>query len=132
MEAPPLLVERGPNLQLVLSIAVPAFFGAVAGILLGVSEGAYVIFSALAILGGIGAGYEHASPGEGAMRGLAGGSLFGVFILLAHEISGMDAKAELPEPHAVLVVFTTVFGVALGALGGFLRARHERRHPAAA
>jgi hypothetical protein len=131
MEAPPLLVDRNPNLQLVLSVAVPAFFGAVAGIQLGVSEPVYVVFSVLAILGGIGAGYEHVGPGEGATRGLAGGSLFGVFILLAHEISGMEEKAHLPEPHVVLVILTTVFGVGLGAIGGWLRARHERRGGAA-
>ena len=50
-------------------------------------------------------------------RGALAGLLFGAFILIAHELSGMDAKAHLPEPAIILVAVTTVLGAAFGTLG---------------
>ena len=130
MEAPPLLVSRNPNQQVILAVVVPATFGFICGILLGISEPAYLILSVLAIAGGIGAGYEHETGSEGAGRGVAGGMLFGTFILFGNALAGAEPKADLPEPHVLLVILTTTLGVAFGAIGGTLRARHERRaHP---
>ncbi len=68
---------------------------------------------------------EHIGGEEGALRGFTGGLLFGTFILVAHELSGSDPKADLPEPEMLLVVLTTVLGVGLGALGGRSRAKRE-------
>jgi hypothetical protein len=123
MEMPPLLKSRSQETQLVLVIAVPAVYGIVTGILLGVSEPAYLVLSLLGIGGGFFAGLEHGSAAEGAIRGFAGGLLFGTFIIAAHTFSGMDPKAQLPEPEALLVVITTVFGIGLGAWGGRVRGR---------
>ena len=78
----------------------------------------------LAIGGGYFAGKEHDGAGEGALRGLVGGSLFGGGILLVHEATGKEAKADLPHPAALLLVITVVFGIALGAMGG--RATHQQ------
>jgi hypothetical protein len=102
----------------VLALVVPAAFGALAGWLLGVNEVAYIVVTVLAIGGGYFAGREHMGAGEGALRGLVGGSLFGGFILITHELIGDEPKAHLPEPAIILVAFTTVFGIALGAMGG--------------
>lgn len=126
MHPQPLLVDRPPTLQLIIAVVVPILFGVITGIALGVSEALYLVLSLLGVLGGIGAGYDHAGAGEGAMRGVVGGALFGAFILLAHEVSGMDAKADLPDPPIVLAVVTTVLGALFGAVGGRLRARRER------
>ena len=52
--------------------------------------------------------------------------LFGAAILIAHELSGDAAEAELPEPAVLLVAVTTVFGALLGPLGGRLRGRAQR------
>jgi hypothetical protein len=120
---PPLLSERPEGLQIVLAIVVPATFGAICGYLLGVSEPAYLVLTILAIAGGFGAGLEHDGPREGALRGFTGGILFGTFILVLHEVTGADAKADLPHPQGLLVVLTTVFGMGLGALGGRSRAK---------
>ena len=125
MHLPPLLSSRSQQQQMLLAIAVPAVFGLVTGILLGVSEIAYLVLSLLGIGGGFFAGLEHAGPSEGAIRGFAGGLLFGTFILGTHAISGMEAKADLPHPEILLVVITTVFGIGLGALGGRSRAKRE-------
>jgi hypothetical protein len=119
----PLLEEHPRSLQIVLAIVVPIAFGALTGYFLGVSEAAYTILSLLAILGGIGAGFDHVGPGAGAKRGVLGGFLFSVAILLAHEIHGADAKATLPDPEVLIVPIFAILGAGFGALGGWLRAR---------
>ena len=123
---PPLLEERTRAVQLVLVVVIPAIYGAITGYVLGVSEGTYLVLSLLAVLGGIGAGFDHLGAAAGAKRGLAGGVIFGASVLIAHEIHGATAKADLPDPAILLVVITAVLGVALGALGGYLRARSHR------
>jgi hypothetical protein len=128
----PLLSERPAGEQIFIVLVLPALFGGICGVLLGISGGVYTVLTLIAILGGIGAGYDHATPGEGALRGVAGGALFGTFILLAHAISGEDAKAKLPEPHIVLPIATTLISVVLGAIGGAIRARQLRATSAAA
>jgi len=112
--------------QVILVGVVPAVFGAITGIFLGISEAVYIVLSILGILGGVGAGFDHVGAAAGAKRGVIAGLLFGGFILIAHELSGQDPEAHLPEPAIVLVVVTTVLGAAFGAIGGVLRARVER------
>jgi hypothetical protein len=127
---PHLLRQRPVGLQLVLAGLVPALFGAVTGWALGVNQIAYLLLS---VVGGIGGGYaaglEHDGAGEGAIRGLIGGSLFGAFILLTHHAIGGEPEAHLPHPEILLVAVTTAVGVAVGALGGRRRHRHEVEGP---
>ena len=123
MRTPPLLEEHPRSVQVVLAIILPAAYGAVTGYFLGVSESTYLVLSVIGILGGIGAGFDHAGAAAGAKRGVIAGSVFGAAILIAHEIHGAEAEAHLPEPAILLVVITTVLGVAFAALGGWLRAR---------
>ncbi|HWH43997.1 MAG TPA: hypothetical protein VNT32_04655 [Thermoleophilaceae bacterium] len=125
MALPPLLDTRSPGQQVLLANVVPAVFGAVAGVMAGVSEPAYLVLAILGIAGGYFAGLEHRNGGEGAVRGIVGGFLFGLFIIAAHEISGQEEKAELP-PALLLVLLTTSIGAGLGALGGRSRARRMR------
>ena len=127
MHLPPLLSSRSPAQQILLANVVPAGFGVIAGILLGINEIVYLVVSVLAIGGGYFAGLEHPDTESGAIRGVIGGLLFGSFILLAHEATGEEAKAELPEPAILLAVLTTAFGAGLGALGGRSRAKRTAR-----
>ena len=122
----PLLSERPVGEQVFIVLVLPALFGAICGVLLGISSGVYTVLTLLGILGGIGAGYDHPTASEGALRGVAGGALFGTFILLAHAITGEHAKAKLPEPHVLLPIATTLISVGLGAIGGAIRARQLR------
>jgi hypothetical protein len=131
MHAQPLLLSRPFAAQVILAVVVPALFGLLTGFVLGVSEGGYLVLSLLGILGGLAGGYDHDGAGEAALRGICGGLLFGVFILVGHSVFGQEATAKLPDPHAVLVVITTILGVGLHAIGGALRARRERGLPAA-
>jgi len=121
----PLLSSRHPVLQVGLVLGGPVIFGALCGVLLGVSGAAYVIASVLSIAGGFLAGFEHAGSRGGALRGITGGTLFGTFILVGHAVDGHAAKASLPDPHVLLIVATALFGTLLGALGGRARARAE-------
>jgi hypothetical protein len=121
---PHLLRSRPIGAQVFIAGVVPAAFGALCGWLLGVNKTAYLIASVLAIGGGYFAGTEHDGAGEGALRGFVGGSLFGGLILLVHEATGKEAKADLPHPAALLLIVTIGFGILLGALGG--RSTHQR------
>jgi hypothetical protein len=127
MRQPDLLESHPPKLQLILAIVVPAVFGLITGIFLGVSEIVYLVLSILGIGGGFLAGKEHVGAEEGAIRGFTGGILFGTFILAADAITGMERQAHLPHPDILLVVITTVAGIGLGALGGRSRAKAEQR-----
>src|SRR2546430_5049381 len=112
-------------MQILIANVVPCFFGALCGVLLGVSGLAYIVLSILAIGGGYVAGLEHRDGAEGALRGVVGGTQFGAMILLFHELEGSGAKADLPHPAILLLVITVGFGALLGYLGG--RARQRRR-----
>ncbi|MGZ8665514.1 MAG: hypothetical protein ACXWZM_00220 [Solirubrobacterales bacterium] len=112
-------------MQVGLVVGGPVIFGLICGFLLGTSESAYLIASILAILGGFFAGYEHEGGRDGALRGVIGGTLFGSFILIGHEIHGHEAKADLPDPPVLLIILTAAFGALLGAIGGRVRSRAE-------
>jgi hypothetical protein len=123
---PPLLFDQPRLVQVLLAVVLPALYGALTGYLLGVSEVTYLVLSVLGVLGGIGAGFDHVGAAAGAKRGLIAGLLFGGSILIAHEIHGAAAKADLPEPAILLVAITTILGVGFAALGGLFRERAMR------
>jgi hypothetical protein len=122
-----LLKERSNAEEAIAVVAVPLIFGAVVGWVLGVSEPIYLVLSLLGILGGFAAGLEHEYGLEGFYRGLLGGLLFGLGILLANGIIDKEPKAHLPDPEVLLIVITGGFGAGLGALGATLRDRRSRR-----
>src|SRR5215203_482233 len=132
MRLPPLLREHPRWLQVLLALVLPAAYGALTGYFLGVSEGTYIVLSILGVLGGIGAGFDHMGAAIGLRRGLVAGLIFGAAILIAHEVHGADAKADLPDPEILLVSITTGLSAAFGALGGWLRQRIASRQPATA
>ncbi|HWF32126.1 MAG TPA: hypothetical protein VG188_06185 [Solirubrobacteraceae bacterium] len=130
MHAPTLFRDRPRPLQIVLGGAVPLAFGAVVGIVIGVSAGVYWALAVLAGLGAVLAGFEHQDGWGGADRGLVGGALFGLGILLAHAIAGTHAKVSLGGFPPLLIVIDAIFGMLLGALGGRIaRGMRERREP---
>jgi hypothetical protein len=120
---PELFSQRSAGAQVVTGVVVPAVFGLVTGIVLGLSGAGYLVLSLLAIAGGFLAGLEHREIEEGVLRGLTGGLLFGTFILFGHAFIGGEAKADLPSPHILLVLITTLGGGLLGALGAWRRGR---------
>jgi len=119
MPAPPPLFRYRPRAhQIVLGGIVPFVFGAVVGVVLGVSAGAFWALSALAGLGGILAGFEHPDGWGGADRGLVGGAIFGLGVLIGHAIAGTTAKVSLGSFPPFVIVVDAIFGMFLGALGG--------------
>jgi hypothetical protein len=127
-----MLEEHPRSIQITLAIILPAAYGALTGYVLGVSESTYLVLSILGVLGGIGAGFDHLGAAAGAKRGVVAGLIFGSAILIAHEIHGATAKADLPDPAILLVVATTLLGAGFGALGGALRRRAMRGADASA
>lgn len=122
---PHLFRDRSRPAQILLGGVIPAVFGAIAGILLGVSSGAYYGFGALAAAGAFASGFEHRDGWGGADRGFWGGAFYGAGLLVAHAIVGTHAKVSLGSFPPFLVVITTVVGAVLGAIGGRI-ARHRR------
>ncbi len=126
MRPPPLLRDRPRRAQVVLAIVIPFAFGAVVGVALGISAGLYWALSALAAIGGVLAGLEHEDWRGGARRGLLGGALFALGLLIAHAIAGSDAKVSLGSFPPLLIVIDAIIGMLLGMLGGRL-SRARRR-----
>jgi hypothetical protein len=115
------------------AILLPAGFGLLCGLALGVSGPLYLIGAVLALLGGIGGGAQYASRRDAFIRSLVGGTLFGLFILLGFELGGEDkAKVDLPDPHILLLVLTVVPSIFLHWLGWRLRPRLLGRRSEAA
>ncbi len=133
MKTPVPFRDRSRSAQVLLGGIVPAAIGALAGVLVGVSATGYWIVAAIAGLGGFLAGFEHRDGWGGADRGLVGGAIYGVALLIAHEIEGSDAQVSLGEFPPLLPVVTAIIGILLGALGGRIaRAQRERAGSAAA
>jgi hypothetical protein len=127
MEAPPLLLDRPPGAQLVVAVGGPVIAGIICGIVLGINGTAYTILTLVLVLGGIAGGYEHPNADEGAVRGLCSGIVFGTLIVATSAVSGMHPEAKLPHPPGFLPVVTGIVTIFLGAFGGWLRSRHEKR-----
>jgi hypothetical protein len=127
MHTPVLFRDRPRPFQVVAGGFVPLLFGSVVGVVLGVSAGGYWGLSALAAIGGVLAGLEHQDGWGGADRGLVGGGLFGLGVLLVHAIAGTHAKVSLGGFPPLLIVIDAIAGMFLGALGGRIaRALRER------
>jgi hypothetical protein len=127
MHAPTLFRDRPRSVQVLLGGVIPCAIGALAGIMLGVAAGAYWAVGAIAAVGGVLAGFEHRDGWGGADRGLVGGALYGIGLLVAHAIAGTDATVSLGSFPPLLAVFTAIIGMFLGALGGRIaRSMRER------
>jgi len=124
---PVLLRDRPRYLQIILGGVIPAIFGAVAGILIGVSAGAYYAWGGLAAIGGFIAGFEHRDGWGGADRGFFGGLIYGIALLVTHAIVGTHAKVSLGSFPPLLAVLTAIIGMFVSAAGGRIsRAQRER------
>jgi ABC-type Na+ efflux pump permease subunit len=125
---PILLRDRSRPAQIMLGGVVPAVAGGVAGVLVGVSSGAYWAFGALAAIGAIVAGFEHQDGWGGADRGLVAGAIYGIALLVVHGAVGTHAKVSLGSFPPLLAVVTAIAGMLLSALGGRIaRGQRERR-----
>jgi hypothetical protein len=130
MYSPVLFRDRPRPVQIVIGGVIPAVIGAVAGVLIGESTGAYWAVAALAGIGGFFAGFEHQDGWGGADRGLAGGVIYGTALLVAHAVAGTHAKVSLGSFPPLLAVVTGIVGMLIGAAGGRV-ARFQRERSGA-
>jgi hypothetical protein len=128
---PPLLASVPRPFQVQIVVGGPLLAGAVCGFLLGETEVGWWVANAAAALGGLAGGFDHLGTGAGLRRGLLAGSLFGIGVVAADAISGDPRLAQVPSPLVLLIALTTIVGGVIGAIGGTLRARYERRRPSA-
>ena len=122
-----LLRDRERPLQILLGGVIPAIVGAVAGILIGVSVGAYYALGGVAAIGQFLAGFEHRDGWGGADRGFFGGLIYGIALLLMHAAVGTTAKVSLGSFPPFLVVITAIAGMLLSALGGRIARKLRER-----
>jgi hypothetical protein len=128
MYDPVLFRDRSRPEQVVAGGVIPAVIGAVAGVLVGISSGAYWALAVVAAIGAVISGFEHRDGWGGADRGLVSGAIYGTALLLAHLIAGTHAKASLGSFPPLLIVVDAIGGMFLAALGGrIVRGLRERR-----
>jgi hypothetical protein len=128
MYDPVLFRDRPRPAQVVLGGVIPAIAGAVAGVLIGASSGAYWAWGLLAAIGSVVGGFEHQDGWGGADRGLVAGAIYGTALLLVHAIVGTHAKVSLGSFPPFLIVITAIAGMLLSAAGGrTARVMRERR-----
>jgi hypothetical protein len=119
--------ERSQQVQILLALVVPFIFGAVVGVVLGVSAGFYWVLSALAAIGAVLAGLEHPDPRSAALRGVVMGAVYGIGVLLAHAVAGTDAEVSLGSFPPLVIVIDAIVGAILAAIGGAIsRSRISR------
>jgi hypothetical protein len=118
MHTPTLFRDRERSTQIILGGVVPCAIGAAAGIFVGISAPIYWAIGAVAAVGGFLAGFEHLNGWGGADRGLVGGTLYGISLLVAHGLAGTHAEVSLGSFPPLLAVVTAIIGMLLGAAGG--------------
>jgi hypothetical protein len=120
--------EMSPVRKVFDALILPAAFGFLCGLALGVSGPLYLVGTVLALLGGTAGGAQYDTRRDAMIRGLVAGTLFGGFILIGFEVGGeADPKVDLPDPHIVLLAFTIVASLLLHWLGWRLRRRAQER-----
>jgi len=124
---PPLLRQRPLAVQLVITVVLPAAFGALCGTVLGVSALWFNVLMLAAGVGGVLGGFEHDGARSGFLRGLVGGVVFAASLLVTFDARGVRALAPLPASLPIMAVGYAIMGLPLGALGGWLRGRSEDR-----
>ncbi len=112
--------DRSREVQVLLAVVIPFIFGAIVGVVLGVSAPVYWILSALAAIGAVLAGLEHPDARSAALRGLVMGAAYGVALLLAHAVAGTHAEVSLGSFPPFVIVIDAVAGAILSALGGLI------------
>lgn len=124
--------EMSPARRIFDALVLPAAFGLLCGLALGISAPLYLVAVVIALLGGISGGAQYVNRRDALIRGLVAGTLFGLFILLGFELGGEDeAKVDLPDPHILLLVLTIVPSIPLHWLGWRLRPRLHGESPPA-
>ena len=125
---PPLSTMSAHRRVLVLG-ALPAFAGAVCGLVASLPAEAFLATSALCMAGGLEAGREQLTWRSGLARLAGGGALFGACLLASYAASGSPRRDALPHPTALQLLLATADGGVLGTVGGATRSRAKRPLP---
>jgi hypothetical protein len=127
MYAPTQFGDRSETEQMILGGIVPAVIGGLAGFLVGATAAGYWVVAILAGVGAFVGGFEHGDGWEAADRGFFGGLIYGVSLLLVHELIHNHAKVSLGSFPPFLAVVTALFGTLLSGAGGRIARLLRRR-----
>lgn len=123
---PPYLSDRPRPLAIALVVVGALIGGVFLGLALGWSEGWWLVANVVLLLGGVAAGLEHHTPRGGALRGVVGGLLVAVGLLIVRELRSNPDAAEFFDPPALFLIVSPVIGALLGLAGVALRRRLSR------
>ncbi len=132
MYTPTQFHDRSQNEQTLLGGVLPALIGGLAGFLIGATAAGYWVIAVLAGVGAFIGGFEHGDGWEAADRGFFGGLIYGVALLLVHELVHTHAKVSLGSFPPFLAVITSLAGMLLSAAGGRIARLQRRRARASA
>jgi hypothetical protein len=108
-------------------------FGVLVGLALGWNTGAYLAGAVIATLAAVVGGSQHDELRGALLRGLSGGTTFGLAVLLGYELGGAaEPVVALPDPHILFLLTTIIPSFPLHAAGYALGRRLRGRVPATA
>ncbi|MEO3785902.1 hypothetical protein ABGB12_21450 [Actinocorallia sp. B10E7] len=107
--------DMSPGRRAWEAIGAPLVVGAVCGLALGVASWLYYTGVVISVIGGLLVGSQHRALKGAVARGLVGGALWGVALLIVHALTDRQATARLPDPQVIYLIFTILPG---GLLAG--------------
>ena len=117
----------GPGRRVWEAVGGAVALGILCGLALGGTLAVYLALSVVSVLGGVLGGTQHAELEHALLRGLTGGTAFGLAVLAGYELGGgTGAVIALPHPAILFLLFTIVPAFALHALGHRIGLRLRR------
>jgi hypothetical protein len=124
--------QMGPARRVWEAVGGALVFGTLCGLALGASASLYIAGGVIACLAGVVGGSQHDALRGALLRGLAGGTTFGLSVLLGYELGGAaDPVVALPDPHILFLLTTVLPSFPLHAIG-YRITRHRGRLAATA
>lgn len=108
-------------------------FGTLVGLALGWNAGLYIAGGVIATLAAVVGGSQHLVLREALLRGLCGGTTFGLSVLLGYSLGGAASPTvALPDPEILFLLTTVIPAFPLHAAGYAIGRRVRSRVPATA
>lgn len=110
--------QMQPGRKVWEAVGGASILGLLCGLALGATSWLYIAGVAAAVIGGVLAGAQHRRLTHAAARGLAGGTTFGLTVLLGFHLGGAgDPAIALPDPEIFYVALAALPSSAFHVLG---------------
>lgn len=116
--------EMSPARRAWEAVGAALVWGVICGLLLAVSTGFFLAGGVVACAGAVIGGSQHDDLRGALVRGVLGGVVFGLAVLLGFELTGgTDPVVELPDPRIAYLLVTAIPALPLNAIGWRLAPR---------